>query len=564
VGHPSLAPAHDELLAVRVALHRQAGRALDDLLLQEQDGVAAALAEADADTLMARVASAARTIAFASDDGWQRVSSWLAGPRGHGGGRDRPLGRGLVLRDGEVALEPSTDVAADPSLALRAGAAAASLGIPLAPAALTRLGQEAPPPGDPWPAGTRNALVALLGTGPPMVAAMEALDQHGLVVRLLPEWEAVRNRPQRNAYHRFTVDRHLNEAAAGAAALTRNVSRPDLLLVGAWLHDIGKGFPGDHTETGVVVMRTVATRMGFAPGDVDTLVAMVRHHLLLADVATRRDLDDPATADAVAAAVGDGATLDLLAALTEADSLATGPAAWGAWKAGLVSDLVARTAQCLEGRAEAPATTLPTPDHRRLMAEGNLQVLVDGTVVTVVAPDRTGLLACVAGTLALHGLAVLSASVATDQRGMAVEVLEVDPLFGRRPDAERLRSDLADALEGRLPLEARLAQRASDYAAGRRPSAARPAEPRVLVDNEASAAATVVEVRAADAVGVLYRVTRALAASGVDVSSAKVSTLGHEVVDSFYVRDASGSKVCHPDAVDGLRTAILRELTPAR
>ncbi|HVM01113.1 MAG TPA: [protein-PII] uridylyltransferase, partial [Acidimicrobiales bacterium] len=300
----ALLVAHDVVLSVRVELHRRTGKALDRLLLQEQDGVAAALGYADADALMADVAAAGRTIAFAGDDAWRRLASARAGPKGRTTGRDRPLGPGLALRDGEVALAAGAHPG-DASLVLRAASAAAEAGAVLARDALDRLAAGAPAMPDPWPAAARTALVTLLGTGPAAIPVLEALDQRGLLGRVLPEWEAVRSKPQRNAYHRFTVDRHLCEAAANAAALTRRVARPDLLLVGTWLHDIGKGFPGDHTEAGVEAVARIAPRMGFPPEDVEVLVAMVRHHLLLPDAATRRDLDDPATVDAVAAAVGD-------------------------------------------------------------------------------------------------------------------------------------------------------------------------------------------------------------------------------------------------------------------
>ena len=133
------------------------------------------------------------------------------------------------------------------------------------------------------------------------IGVWEALDQAGLIVRLLPDWERVRNRPQRNPVHRFTVDRHLVETAAGAAALTREVARPDLLLVGALLHDIGKGWPGDHSTSGAVVAHDVGVRLGFPDGDVQVLETVVRHHLLLPETATRRDLDDPVTVDTVTA-----------------------------------------------------------------------------------------------------------------------------------------------------------------------------------------------------------------------------------------------------------------------
>ena len=160
-------------------------------------------------------------------------------------------------------------------------------------------------------------------------------------------------------------------------------------MLGALLHDIGKGYPGDHTVAGMALVREIGPRLGLGAADVATLVAMVEHHLLLPDVAIRRDLNDPATIQRVADAVGDLGLLDLLAALTEADSLATGPSAWGTWKAQLVADLVARTrtslgggapgeisqprvprpvARCRSWRPAAstcgPASTSPTRNHR--------------------------------------------------------------------------------------------------------------------------------------------------------------------------------------------------------
>src|SRR5690606_6020226 len=129
-------------------------------------------------------------------------------------------------------------------LVLRAAAAAAEAGLPLAPATVNTLAGQAPPMPVPWPDEARDALVALLGAGRAAVPVWEELDQAGLIVRLLPDWERVRHRPQRNPVHRFTVDRHLIETAASAASFTREVSRPDLLLISALLHDIGKGWPG--------------------------------------------------------------------------------------------------------------------------------------------------------------------------------------------------------------------------------------------------------------------------------------------------------------------------------
>src|SRR5581483_6913928 len=191
-----------------------------------------------------------------------------------------------------------------------------------------------------------------------------------------------RCKPQRNAVHRFTVDRHLVEAAVEAGNLTRRVSRPDLLLLGALLHDIGKGWPGDHTDAGVEIVPKVAARWGLPEPDIATLVTMVREHLTLPDVATRRDLDDPATVHAVVAAVGDRGMLDLLHALTEADALATGPAAWGDWKARLIDDLVRRTAKVLAGEPAASGSPLDE-EQLALVAAGELAVDVADDRVTI-------------------------------------------------------------------------------------------------------------------------------------------------------------------------------------
>lgn len=558
VAHPptgAVLDAAETLLTARVELHRRLGRPSDRLVLEEQDGVAAALG-LDADELMARVASAARAVAWVSDDTWRRVASALAGKRGKPG-RTRALSHDLVLRDDEVTLAPTAPVATDPALGLRAAVAAAEEGAFLSRESLARLAAEQPAPGDPWPPAMRHELVALLGTGGAAVPVLEALDAAGLLVRLLPEWEAVRSKPQRNAYHRFTVDRHLCEAAARAASLIRRVSRPDLLLVGAWLHDIGKGFPGDHTDAGMEVVAKIGARMGFPPADVDVLVDLVRHHLLLPDVATRRDLSDPRTAELVAAAVGDRQRLELLAALTEADSLATGPAAWSDWKATLVAQLVERAGALLAGAQAEPVNGLSDAD-RALAAEGRLAIRVEGSSVTVVAPDRPGSLCRVAGVFAIHGLDVLAAQ-ASSVGPIAVDRFEVG-VGATPPDWERIEADIGRALAGRLALAPRLDERARAYAPRRRNQAAAPAEARVLFDNDGSESATVVEVRAPDGVGVLYRITRALAECDLDVRAARVSTLGHEVVDTFYVTDAAGGKLDDEEHQREIERAILSEL----
>ena len=549
---PELDRSAEVLTTARVELQRATAQATSLLLLQDQDAVAAALGSGDADELMASVATAGRTIAWTNDDGWRRVESWLAGPRGRGGGGDRALEAGIVLRDGEVHVVADADPSRDLSLALRVAAVSAELDRPMARATLDRLEASATAPSGVWPPEVLHALLRLLGAGEPAVAAIESLDQRGVWVRYLPEWAAVRNKPQRNAYHRFTVDRHLVEAAAGAAALQSRVARPDLLLLGALLHDIGKGRGGDHTAIGIDIVGSLGPRLGLEPTDVAVLQGMVRHHLLLPDVATRRDLDDPATTAAVAAAVEDRDMLDLLAALTEADSIATGPAAWGSWKAGLVSQLVDQVAGVLAGRPlpEARPASLG-PEQRELLAagqrSGQVELLADGGRLTVAAADRAGLLATVAGVLTLSGVTVRSANTVSDpDTSMALLRFEVAPTFDALPGWAQVRDDLAAALDGRLPVDDLLAEREAAYARIRRPTSAQPPEVRVIIDHDASATATVVEVRAPDRGPVLYRVTRAITSAGVTITSAIVSTLGAEAIDVFYVSTLDGERLDDP------------------
>jgi [protein-PII] uridylyltransferase len=550
------------LFDARVALQRLAGRT-DRLLLEHQDEVAAALELEDADVLMARVSGAARTIAWQSDDAWRAARSWLEGPRGRSAaGRDIPLSPGLVLRDGEVALLADASPAHDPALVLRAAADAAYLGLPIARPTLRRFDAEPGVVHDPWASETREAFVALLGGGDAAVPLFEVLDQHGLLVQFLPEWDTVRCLPQRNAFHRYTVDRHLLESVARAADLVRRVRRPDLLLVGALLHDLGKGGSGDHTDHGVVLAGQVATRMGFAPDDVAVLVDLVRWHLLLPSYATGRDLADPATVDAVVAAVRTEDTLDLLEALTEADSLATGPTAWTPWKAGLVVRLVALTRAELRRRAGFAVSEPPPPDGpdpRLDTFDGTLTVDPHPGGVTILAPDALGLLAIEVAVLGVHAQDVRRARTYTVE-GVAIGEFEVEPERGRDPDWDRFGDDLRAALVDPTAIREQLAARHRRYHTFSRPTAARPAEPLVFVDNDATDVATIVEVRAADGIGVLARITEVFAPHGVRVDQAYVSTLGHEVVDTFYVTRADGSKLTDPEVIGALERDLVQRL----
>jgi [protein-PII] uridylyltransferase len=560
-----LEEAYAFLLDVRDELRRRTGRPSDVLVRQEQRPVADALGLADEDALLREVSLAGRRLAFVTDETWRRVEAALVRrPRGrYRRVRREPLAEGVVRQGDEVVLARDAKPAADPGLLLRAAAAAARADLLLSPYTLKVLAVHGPPPPEPWPAEVRWSFLRLLASGRAAVPVIEQLDQEGLLSRLIPEWDRVRSLPQRHPWHRFTVDRHLVEAAAAAAELTHDVDRPDLLLVAALLHDIGKGWPGDHSEVGEPIAAEITARMGFAPPDVSVVATLVRHHLLLPATATRRDIDDPATIDRVAETIGnDAAVLQLLHALAQADGAATSTSAWSPWKAHLVAALVARVQGKLGGAPMPEPEPVLHPTEPQVTGEVTVGIedVADGQQVTIGAPDRPGLLSTCAGVLALNQLDVRAAKMSVED-GYGTGVFAVRPRFGRAPVPEILADAMRAALEGTLPLADRLRQREADYRQNRN----RSAPPRISWHNgEVSGAATgIVEVRAADRAGLLYRLTAAIVGEGLDVTSARIETLGADAVDSFYVCNPSGSPV-DPDQrsrVDAALVAATRSTT---
>ena len=553
VEHGAPDVAVDTLLDVRDALHQVTGRRTDRLHHQEQGAVAEALGLSGSDEVLRTVASAARVIAHACDVAWHRfertrVSATPARRLARRAlrrlGPERvPLADGVVAQSGDVVLALTARPEADPVLALRAGAAAAQAGLLIAPHALARLADEAPPMPTPWPAPSREALVSLLGAGDSAIPVWESLDQAGIVDALIPQWANVRYRPQHNPVHQFTVDRHLVGTAVEAGALARQVRRPDLLILAALLHDIGKGQPGDHSVAGAPIAGSIVERMGLDPGDADDVVLLVRHHLLLSETATRRDFDDPATIAAITVVFDTRDRVDLIEALSIADARATGPAACTPWRLALMRDLAARCRERLAG-ASAPETDAAPERGWAIAAELALgaseginvqwRATEHGYRMAVLAPDRVGLLATVAAVLAVHRLQVRQAQVST-QDAHARQVWDVSPMFGDPPDSAVLSDDVRRAVLGTYDPAAVLARRAASAPArsGRVP------DPVVTLTSPRPGS-WVLEVRAHDEPALLHRLALAVASAGASIVGAKVDTLGSEVVDVFFLTSASG------------------------
>lgn len=551
VPHVELERCRLALLDVRDLVQQANGRAIDRIAPEMWGDLAVSLELPDARAAQVHVRELGRRITHLSRLTWRRVDAVLARPISVQGARRpslKPVAAGVALSFGEIVLEKKARPAADPVLLLRAATAAAEHDAVLAPPTAARLVRECLPLPDPWPAEARQLLVRLLASGRGLLAVWETLEETGALTGFLPEWEEIRLLPHASVIHRFTVDRHVVETCIEASALIRNVARPDVLMVAALLHDIGKGSLTEHSVAGEPIAREIATRMGFEPECVELIATLVRWHLLLAETATTRDPDDPATVELVASRIGSAEALSLLTTLTEADAKATSPKAWSSWRSGLILDLARRTRGSLDtGHVLAPILTdeVEIPQGVR---SGAISIRVEpapeGSRVTVIAPDRVGLLADTAAMFALQRIAVRAARVwAQDHYGVSVWEVAEEGL-----EASILRQKYEAILDGRLDPAQRLGS-----------PVIKPLAPSVVIRPEASEHATVLEVRATDRPGVVYLVCAALARLDVAVRSAHVDTLGPQAVDVFYLQESSAGTLSDrraAEAAHAVRAAL--------
>ncbi len=560
--HSGVRDPYERLLDVRDALHVRSGRALERLVAAEVDAVAEQLGFAERDDLHREVSLAARRIGHAVDltvraaravVPQRRVLSFTRQER-------RPVyteaEHGLIIHGSEVALGRSASPAA-PATGLQAGALAASRGLVLSPVTAENLGQHSPALPTPWPAEAREALLQLLSTGPQLIAVWEALDLAGCINRWIPSWAAIHARPQHNPLHRHTVDRHSVQTVTEAQRHLTQVERPDLLLLACLFHDIGK-IPGagvDHAAVGAPIARAAVEAIGLPPADADVVELLVKHHLTLAALATKRDHADPATQNALVEAVqGRADVLDLLHYLTASDARAAGPTAWSPWRAQLIGSLAAQVEGLLveDDTAEAARRVdinrlVDVGLARSVRLDGRPRVRVEtrpgGLELLVAARDRLGLFSETAGLLVSHGVQVRSAVLHTVD-GVAVNTWRVDKqVVSDLPDPAFLVKQLERLEQGDSTVLAPVRRRdARSLASG--PSS----EPWVELVPDASESAAVIEVRAQDRPGLLYALGHGVAQERLSIRSAHVSTLAGLAIDTFYLTEANGTRP-GPDAI---------------
>jgi [protein-PII] uridylyltransferase len=403
----------------------------------------------------------------------------------------------------------------------------------------------------------------------------------------------------------------LKEAAPIATEVVHKVLSRKVLYLAVLLHDIAKGRPGNHSVEGAKIAQRLCPRLGLSAEETETVAWLVLNHLAMSDTAFKRDIDDPQTIETFAALTQSVERLRLLLVLTVADIRAVGPNTWNSWKAALLRDLYWRTEEVLSGglateardarvtaAKEALETALeewPKKDiaahlargypsywlsfdtetharHAALVREAEtsgapltVDTRVDryreATEVTIYTADHAGLFCRIAGAMAVAGASIYAARIFTLKNGMALDGFYVRGAeggsFDRPKQLARLSSAIEQTLAGRLKPVQELARLSSPI-----PSRLRVFEvqPRVLIDNKASATHTVIEVNCRDRTGLLYQVTLALTKLQLMIHSAKISTYGERAVDVFYVQNALGEKVESEARLKRIRERLLEVL----
>ena len=587
------------LLSVRNALHASAGRPTERFLVDLREPAALWL-DTDVQSLAISLTSALHVGDRLADRRWPELHAEPASTAG--------LGRRVFGAIRTRFSSPDTPDGADASesvLATAVRAAARPEGAWLDPAEEEAI-RVAPPME--WTAADRTAFVTLLSAGGRGRTIFGLLEELGWVDREFAEWTPVATAPQLAPFHAHPSGSHMWRAVdemqaiidAGdeTAALVDEIGSTEELLLAAFLHDIGKARGGKHEIVGADLAATFLRRAGFGPSTVAAVVNAIRHHLLLAETATRRDIADPAVIDEVAGAIEDLRQLQLLYLLTIADLRATGSTMWNEWRSTLLRRLYRKVAHALAtGEAvratpdiEAIVTAADGRFDRRLIEEHvdamprdyldttsprevvwHLEavsaldsaghVSVDSRRadrILVAGTDREGFLLAVSQAFTRNGIGVMDARLRTRSDGLALDTFHVaDDRIGTVVEPERwdrVMVDLNTALESEDALRVAIADRVHAYR--RHDEDQSPVEVRT----DRSGRNTVVEVRAPDRIGLLLDIVEALHDEDLDVRLAKIDTMGGQARDLFHVR-RSGARINDEAELSDLRIRIRNRLS---
>ena len=470
------------------------------------------------------------------------------------------------------------------------------------------------------PEANRILLGLMTAHGTPEVT-LRRMNEAGVLGRMIPEFGRVVSMMQFNLYHHYTVDEHLirtvgivSEIERGESAskhplshdIFKAVANRRVLYVAAFLHDIGKGRPEDHSILGARIASHVCPRLGLTQAETDLVVWLITNHLLMSNIAQSRDIADPKTIRDFADMMQSVERLRLLLVLTVADIRAVGPSTWNGWKGQLLRSLYYATEPLLSGAyqpialservetgiaefrkiaaSEPPERvqayidrhyadywlkTSPTKqlEHMRLVQRTEAAGKNFGTDFTtdtftaiselsLLAPNHPRVLSLFAGACAAAGANIVGAHIASTRDGFALDTFLLQRAFEDEEDERRRAARIAKSIERLLRGDVRLSALLDKKHAANSVINSFTVEPEVMIDNVVSDHFTVVEVSGLDRPGLLYGVTAALSDLNLDINSAHITTFGEKAVDTFYVTDLTRKKITSPQRQEVIRKRL--------
>jgi [protein-PII] uridylyltransferase len=626
--------AEDFLWAVRCHLHYIAGRAMDQLAFDLQVEVAARMGYKDTGGRRAvevfmqeyfrhatRVGELTRIFLTELEARHAKPEASLLGLFR----RKKRVKAGYVLVQGRIDVEDPKTFLADKLNLLRVFEEALRSGYLLHPNVMRLIAANLQMFDDEMrsdPEAVRIFLDLLLKHGNPE-RSLRRMNELGVLGAFIPDFEAIVAMMQFNVYHHYTVDEHIIQCISILAQIEREELLEELpiasrilkagvnrkvMYVALLLHDIGKGRPEDHSLIGAQIARRVAPRLGLSAEDCETVEWLVRYHLLMSDMAQKRDIGDPRTLRDFAKAVKTKKRLDLLTVLTVCDIRGVGPGTWNNWKAMLLRRLYNETANALEGGLETVNRDLRKDEAKRALRDhlpdwsqadlraelarhyapywqglptdtqavfarllrglGDDEIRIDlhpepgrdATRAAFALADHPGIFSRLAGALALVGANVVDARTYTTKDGYATAVFWVQDADGHPYDEARLprlRNMISKTLNGEVV--AREALKDRDKVKKREREFRFPTH--IIFDNEGSDIYTIIEVDTRDRPGLLYDLTRTLANNNIYIASAVIATYGAQVVDSFYVKDMFGLKLHAKSKQEALERKLRQAIT---
>jgi [protein-PII] uridylyltransferase len=464
----------------------------------------------------------------------------------------------------------------------------------------------------------------ILITHTPMFNVLHEMLATGLLGKIIPEFNGIANRIQYDQYHVYPVDKHVlktvqrlksfgvNDSSHQCdlcSTLYRELKRKKRdLLWAALLHDIGKNdSQGDHSEKGEIIAKNILRRFGYGPRKSNQIALIIKEHLFLITMATRRDVDDEQTAIACARRIHTVEQLNMLYLLTVADSMSTGPNAWSDWVDQLLKKLYYSTLSTIENGELATEEAIQkiekkkigllkknekNPDQQELihtcfkfMSEryllyssvnemdrhiklyeslSNQSVVMhvekepetNTRVLTICAKDRPGLFSIITGILSICNISICAARVHTWRNRIALDIFKViapkDHLYEDQM-WQKIENKIQESLSSDLLIHQELAEQAERVSWDKH---LKYESAKIRIDNQMSAFYTIIEVFALDRPGLLFGITDTLYRSGYTIYFAKIATKHDQVVDIFYIKDLNGYKIQSNTQVQSLKQKI--------